>query len=62
LQTPEASTADGKRVCQPNVKEQVMNETLDLEVVDLGDAKEVTMGPIAPNPAEDHPVLIFRED
>lgn len=38
-----------------------MNDTQDLELVDLGDVKEVTMGPIAPEMGEDHPVLIFRE-
>jgi len=37
-----------------------MNETQELEVVDLGDAKEVTQGPVAPEMGEDHPVYIFR--
>ncbi|WP_284618538.1 hypothetical protein [Aquabacterium humicola] len=32
----------------------------DAEVVDLGDAKEVTEGPKGPNP-EDHPVLKFQD-
>jgi len=38
-----------------------MNDTQNLELVDLGDVKEVTQGPIAPDLGEDHPVLIFRE-
>ena len=38
-----------------------MEEKLNL--VDLGDAKEVTQGPVRPNVEEDHPVLIWqRED
>lgn len=36
-----------------------MNETKELEVVDLGDAKEVTMGPYARS-FEDHPFLMWR--
>lgn len=39
-----------------------MDETLELEVVDLGDAKELTKGPMTPDLAEDHPVLIFRPE
>lgn len=38
-----------------------MNDTQELELVDLGDVKEVTTGPIAPEVGEDHPVLIFRD-
>lgn len=38
-----------------------MNDMQDLEIVDLGDVKEVTMGPVAPHLGEDHPSLIFRE-
>jgi hypothetical protein len=39
-----------------------MERTLqDLELVDLGDVKEVTMGPDGPVPSEDHPVLIYRD-
>lgn len=36
-----------------------MNETKELEVVDLGDAKEVTMGPYS-REAEDHTGLPTR--
>ena len=32
----------GQRVSNPTAKEFVMNETLELEFTDLGDAKEVT--------------------
>lgn len=32
----------------------------EAEVIDLGDAKEVTQGPKGPEP-EDHPVLIQQE-
>lgn len=40
-----------------NLKEKVMNEAPQLEIVDLGDAKEETMGrPIGPLP-EDNPDL-----
>jgi hypothetical protein len=31
-----------------------------LNLVDLGDAKEVTQGPIRPIVEEDHPVLIWQ--
>jgi hypothetical protein len=37
-----------------------MNETQELEVVDLGDAKELTTGPFGPVFDEDHPVLPYR--
>jgi hypothetical protein len=54
-------SADGTAVFKLNRKEFVMNETQDLEIVDLGEVKEVTMGPVAPDLGEDHPTLIFRE-
>lgn len=38
-----------------------MNDMQDPELVDLGDVKEVTMGPVAPDMGEYHPTLIFRE-
>lgn len=39
-----------------------MNETLDLElqVVDLGDAKDVTMGPPSPLATEENPAFPER--
>lgn len=39
-----------------------MNETkeLDLEIADLGDAKELTQGALVPNLGEEHPFLIYR--
>jgi len=37
-----------------------MNESLELQVVDLGDAKEVTMGPPSPINTEDSEVLPER--
>lgn len=36
------------------------DQAQDAEVIDLGDAKEVTQGPQGPNP-EDHPVLKFQD-
>ena len=41
-----------------------MDETLqsdDIEIVDLGDAKELTMGKLQANVAEDNPVLPRRD-
>jgi hypothetical protein len=56
-------SADGKRT-STNLKESIMDkdyeQTQDVEVIDLGDAKEVTQGPKGPNP-EDHPVLRFQD-
>ncbi len=46
---------------QLNLKEYVMNEAPELEVVDLGDAKEVTMGVISPVNTEENPVISMRE-
>lgn len=47
-----------------NLKEFIMNQQaqsdLELQVVDLGDAKEVTMGIPAPAFAEDNPVVQGR--
>lgn len=60
LATPEADSATGTRALS-QLKEFVMNDMQDLEIVDLGDVKEVTMGPVAPHLGEDHPSLIFRE-
>ena len=37
-----------------------MNEALELEVVDLGEAKKVTKGPIDPAHTEDHPTQSRR--
>jgi hypothetical protein len=39
---------------QTNLKEFVMNETLDLEIVELGQAKEVTKGPPSPIASEEN--------
>ncbi|MCK6432918.1 MAG: hypothetical protein L6Q68_07795 [Aquabacterium sp.] len=50
----------GQRVSNPTAKEFVMNETLELEFTDLGDAKEVTKGTIDPQNSEEHPVLSRR--
>ena len=42
------------------LKESIMDE--DLELIDLGDAKETTKGWGAPTPKEEEPSLPFRED
>lgn len=57
---PEAN-ADGNPVCnQP--KEIAMNEAPELKVVDLGDAKDVTMGPPDPQATEEHPEFPQRRE
>ena len=38
-----------------------MNETLELEVVDLGDAKEVTLGVLSLIDTEGHPDIVMRD-
>ena len=58
---PKAQRAAGTGVFKLILKEFVMNKTQELELVDLGDVKEVTLGPISPLMGEDHPVLIFRD-
>ncbi len=37
-----------------------MDETLELEIVDLGEAKEVTKGVLTPPFMEDNPVIPYR--
>jgi hypothetical protein len=48
------------------LKEFIMNETnrseLELQVVELGDAKVVTMGPPVPDQHEDNPLVIGRPE
>ena len=41
-------------------KEYIMDKTPELELVDLGDAKEVTMGTNSVQNTEDHPVISRR--
>jgi len=45
-----------------NPKEFVMNELLELDVVDLGDATEVTMGSPATPATEAHPTIAQRPE
>ena len=48
-----------RAMCSNQPKESVMDEDLDL--IDLGDAKEATKGWGAPEPREEEPSLPFRE-
>jgi len=41
-------------------KEFVMDETLDLEVIDLGEARDVTKGPPSPVATEENPTYPER--
>lgn len=54
--------ADAEGISQArNLKENVMNEAPQLELVDLGDAKEETKGrPDLPKP-EENQVALFKE-
>jgi hypothetical protein len=45
---------------QRNLKEFVMNEAPELEVVDLGEAKELTKGVLIPPHLEDNPARPYR--
>lgn len=45
-----------------NPKEFAMNEVMELEVVDLGDATEVTMGMPATPASEPHPTISQRPE
>jgi hypothetical protein len=45
---------------QPNLKEFVMNQATELEIVDLGDAKEQTKGILQPG-SEENPALPGRQ-
>jgi hypothetical protein len=59
LRLPEADPAEGGH--KPQLMELVMNETsqteTELQVVELGDAKEVTMGVPKPNLHEENPSI-----
>jgi NAD(P)H-hydrate repair Nnr-like enzyme with NAD(P)H-hydrate dehydratase domain len=60
VEAPEARCRRLHLVSQPNLMESDMDETLELELVDLGDAKVVTMGPPDPIANEDNPDLQQR--
>lgn len=59
LRLPEADPTEGGH--KPQLMELVMNETsqteTELQVVELGDAKEVTMGVPKPNVHEENPTI-----
>lgn len=59
LESAQSTAAAGDSVLNLNLKEFIMNEAIhqdeSLEVVDLGDAKELTMGVFAPVYAEENP-------
>ena len=61
LQVPGAKTGPGQSALNCNVKETVMNEKpqaeMELQIVELGDAKELTMGIPAQEHSEDNPAL-----
>lgn len=61
LESAQRTTAAGDSVFNLNLKEFIMNEAThqdaSLEVVDLGDAKELTMGVFAPVYAEENPQI-----
>lgn len=45
---------------QPNLKEFMMNDATELEVVELGDAKELTKGIVIPG-SEENLALPYRQ-
>ena len=51
--------AEAHRV-STQLKEFVMNEAAQVEVVDLGDAKEITKGSPMPPLHEDNPIVSFQ--
>jgi hypothetical protein len=59
LQLPEASPAEGGH--KPQLMESAMNETsqadTELQIVELGDAKEVTKGVPKPSLHEENPSI-----
>lgn len=60
VEAPEAWCRGLHLVSQPNLMECDMDETLEVELVDLGDAKVVTMGPPDPIANEDNPDFPLR--
>lgn len=59
------STGQGHFILNLNLVEIVMNEKdqsdLELQIIELGDAKELTMGIQAPVHAEDNPLVFGRK-